>query len=183
MNLHAGVGAGGTVVRLVLDTNVVLDCFGFMDQHSAPIVRSLECGEAQLCSTPAIYEELLRVLDYPRLSLSIEARHRTRARYEHLAFARAAAAIDEGAALRAGDEGHPPRCSLPSCSDVDDQKFLEAARDVRADFLITKDTALLKISRARLRARLPFRILSPASFPAGGGLVHNFGEDRVGSPC
>jgi predicted nucleic acid-binding protein len=51
----------------------------------------------------------------------------------------------------------------PQCRDPDDQKFLEAALAARADFLVTKDQALLELAQ-----RVPqFRILTPAEF---GGL-------------
>jgi predicted nucleic acid-binding protein len=39
---------------------------------------------------------------------------------------------------------------LPVCTDKDDQKFLELARDANATILITKDKALLKLARKRL---------------------------------
>ncbi|HWA39425.1 MAG TPA: PIN domain-containing protein, partial [Burkholderiales bacterium] len=53
---------------------------------------------------------------------------------------------------------HAPRepRALPRCADPDDQKFLELAAAAAADALVTKDAALL-----RLRARLPFRVVTP----------------------
>lgn len=55
--------------------------------------------------------------------------------------------------------------SLPLCSDADDQKFLELARDSGANFLLTKDKALLKLNGKTTRADL-FSILSPNRFIA-----------------
>src|SRR6195256_1359558 len=49
--------------------------------------------------------------------------------------------------------------TLPLCRDPDDQKFLETALAVHADVLITKDQMLLELAR-----RVPFRILTPATF-------------------
>jgi predicted nucleic acid-binding protein len=49
------------------------------------------------------------------------------------------------------------------CSDRDDQKFLEVARDARAAVLITKDKALLKLARKTAQAGL-FRILLPEAW-------------------
>jgi predicted nucleic acid-binding protein len=49
---------------------------------------------------------------------------------------------------------------LPLCRDPGDQKFLEAALAAKADFLITKDQALLELAR-RVS---PFRIVTPAEF-------------------
>jgi predicted nucleic acid-binding protein len=49
---------------------------------------------------------------------------------------------------------------LPLCRDPHDQKFLEAALAAKADFLITKDQALLELARCVS----PFRIVTPAEF-------------------
>ena len=49
------------------------------------------------------------------------------------------------------------RKSLPKCRDADDQKFLEAALAAQADFLVTKDEALLVLAKRDL----PFRIVKP----------------------
>ena len=49
--------------------------------------------------------------------------------------------------------------SLPRCTDPGDQIFLEAALAARADFLVTRDRALLDLGR---RGRsIPFRIVTP----------------------
>jgi len=65
------------------------------------------------------------------------------------------------------DEVVPPaeRARLPACRDPDDQKFLEAALAAQADYLITKDRALLELSRRRTRP-VPFRIATPDDFEA-----------------
>jgi len=61
------------------------------------------------------------------------------------------------------------RARLPLCRDPDDQKFLEAALAARAEFLLTRDRALLELARraghAQRRA-VPFRILTPEGFAA-----------------
>jgi len=49
---------------------------------------------------------------------------------------------------------------LPVCTDKDDQKFLELARDASADILITKDKALLKLARRTAKAGM-FQIMLP----------------------
>ena len=48
----------------------------------------------------------------------------------------------------------------PVCRDPADQKFLELARDCEADFLVTKDRALLALAR-RQDPALSFRIVTP----------------------
>jgi predicted nucleic acid-binding protein len=57
------------------------------------------------------------------------------------------------------------RSQLPACRDPDDQKFLEAALNSRADFLLTKDRALLDLARRVAQ----FRIVTPEGF-AGADL-------------
>ncbi len=52
---------------------------------------------------------------------------------------------------------------LPKCRDTDDQKFLELARDCGADYLITKDKALLVLARRKTRPP-PCRIVTPQAF-------------------
>ena len=54
------------------------------------------------------------------------------------------------------------RAQLPKCRDPDDQKFLEAALAAGAQCLVTKDHALLELSKHTR----PFRILTPKKFPA-----------------
>ena len=49
---------------------------------------------------------------------------------------------------------------LPHCQERDDQKFLELARDVGADWLIPADKALLKLAK-RDKLRGLFRIGTP----------------------
>jgi hypothetical protein len=58
------------------------------------------------------------------------------------------------------------RALLPACRDPDDQKFLEAALAAGAQFLITKDRELLELGKRR--ARVPFRIVTPAEFGNSG---------------
>jgi predicted nucleic acid-binding protein len=52
---------------------------------------------------------------------------------------------------------------LPTCRDPDDQKLLECALAARADFLITKDRALLELDGHKVRP-VPFKILTPNDF-------------------
>jgi predicted nucleic acid-binding protein len=59
--------------------------------------------------------------------------------------------------------GSPAECSsLPRCADPADQIFLEAALAARADFLVTRDRALLEL--ARRNRSMQFRIVTPEAF-------------------
>src|SRR5207302_3154021 len=64
----------------------------------------------------------------------------------------------------------PQRSGLPRCRDPEDQKFLEAALVARADFLITRDRALLHLARRPARA-LPFRTRTPQAVARGPNAI------------
>lgn len=136
-------------LRLVLDTNVVLDLFHFADAAALPILAAIESGRAECWVEAAGFEELQRVVTYPQLKIAPAAAAVLLERYRRLA--RLAAAADLA----------PPR--LPICKDPDDQKFLELAARLNADWLISKDKALLKLARS---PGLSFRILTPAAASA-----------------
>ncbi len=91
-------------------------------------------------------DELTRVLRYPELKISEAAAVALVERYT--ALARTAPPVS----------GLLP--ALPRCRDADDQKFLELAARLPADWLISKDKALLSLARTR---GLGFRILSAAA--------------------
>lgn len=58
---------------------------------------------------------------------------------------------------------------LPKCKDRDDQKFLEFARAVDADWLVSKDRALLKLTR-RTERDFRFRIAQLVPLVSACGL-------------
>jgi predicted nucleic acid-binding protein len=59
-----------------------------------------------------------------------------------------------------------PSPALPRCSDPDDQKFLALAQDAAADWLLTRDKAILRLKR-RLNA-VGIRVGSPVDWLAAG---------------
>lgn len=135
------------MLRLVLDTNVVLDLFHWSNIDAVPIMTALEAGRIVALADERTLDELQRVLTYPQLKLTPEMIKERYARYSRLVQR-----------ISAGDS--PP---LPRCKDRDDQKFLELAARAGADLLVSKDKALLKL---RGRTRLPFQILLPAATSA-----------------
>jgi len=142
------------LLRLVLDTNVWLDWLVFDDPATAPIKAAVAAGTAAVFIDAACGQELERVLAYPRRRKTLDAAAQSACLAECLRVARAA------------DVGAPAQATialLPLCSDTDDQKFLELARDCGADVLVTRDHALLELARSRDR-RPPFRILTPRQF-------------------
>ena len=137
-----------SVQSIVVDTNVCLDLFVFHDPRWDALLQALERGEVQAVTRADCRDEYLVVLRYPHLPLDDERRLVAAQRFD--ALVRVVA-----------PDSRPIR--LPVCSDRDDQKFLELARDAGAAVLITKDKALLKLGRKTLQAGL-FRIMLPEAW-------------------
>lgn len=147
-------------MRLVLDTNIWLDWLVFDDPGIAPIRAAVEAGGAEIYITEACEQELARVLAYPFRKKVLDAAAQT----TRLAQFRRVARIHAPTPPLSSE---PVReffvAALPVCKDPDDQKFLELARDCRADWLLTKDRDLLVFARRKYQY-LPFRIVTPAQF-------------------
>ena len=135
------------MLRLVLDTNVVLDLFHWANTDAVPIMAALEGGQVECLADERTLDELQRVLTYPQLKLTPEMAVDRYNRYTRL--------------VRMVPDGEAP--PLPRCKDRDDQKFLELAARCGAHLLVTKDKALLRL---RGRTTLGFRILKPAAASA-----------------
>ncbi len=135
------------MLRLVLDTNVVLDLFHWANVDAVPIMAALEAGRVECLADERTLDELRRVLTYPQLKLTPDMIAERYARYSGL--------------VTLVPEGEAPR--LPRCKDRDDQKFLELAARCGAHLLVSKDKALLKL---RGRTTLGFQILKPAAASA-----------------
>jgi putative PIN family toxin of toxin-antitoxin system len=135
--------------RIVIDTNVCLDLFVFRDPRWASLLAALQARTVEAVTRNDCRTEWLKVLEYSHLPLDTNSRPRATAEFDALITC-----ID-GETLR-------PRADvrLPVCTDPDDQKFLELARDSDAQTLITKDKALLKLARKTARAGL-FLIVAP----------------------
>lgn len=120
--------------RVVIDTNVLLDFWVFDDPLTRPLRQALEDGRMIALRDGATVDELADVL--ARVKFSLE----TRRQMEILrTWDRLAESV--------------PRvfpCQL-ACSDPLDQKFLELAVSGRADWLISKDKAVLKLARRARR--------------------------------
>jgi putative PIN family toxin of toxin-antitoxin system len=95
--------------------------------------------------------ELTYVLDYPQFA--------RRAIDKTVALA-TVARLSQRVSFVAPADGAKP---LPACKDRDDQKFLELAHAAQADWLVSKDRAVLKLAR-RIARDFGFRIALPAPF-------------------
>jgi putative PIN family toxin of toxin-antitoxin system len=150
-------------LRLVLDTNVWLDWLVFRNPDVLPIKAGVRAGAAEVFMALACEQELERVLAYPLGKATLEAG----AQAECLEECRRTVRWLDGPSGK--DAPH-----LPVCRDPDDQKFLELARDCGADFLVTRDRALLVFARRKYQS-LSFRVVTPRQF---GQTV---GSERVGT--
>lgn len=135
--------------RIVIDTNVCLDLFVFRDPRWGTLLSALRDGSVEAVTRDDCRTEWLMVLEYPHLPLDAESRARVAAEFDALI-----SRVDPETARPRGE------VKLPVCTDPDDQKFLELARDADARTLITKDKALLKLAKRTERAGL-FAIVAP----------------------
>jgi len=136
---------------IVLDTNVCLDLFVFHDPRWSLLLDAMKDGRVQAMTRADCRKEWNIVLTYPHLPLDDDARSHSAAEFDALI------------ALTPDMPTLEDAVRLPVCSDPDDQKFLELARDVGARVLITKDKALLKLARKTARAGL-FSIMLPEAW-------------------
>jgi len=135
-----------SAIRVVFDTNVLLSLFVFKDSRFAPLRGEVVCGRWIALTSAACLAEFRRVLNYPLFALD---------------EAQQGCALAAYLALVQIVESEPRLdLMLPKCKDRDDQKFLELARDGRADWLVSADKLVLRLRRGRRLAGL-FQILTP----------------------
>lgn len=132
-------------MKLVLDTNVVLDLLFWRDPRCAALAAALAEGRARCFTDDACLAELERVLAYPKFALDAAAQRALYARYAELAER-----VDDA----------PADADLPRCRDADDQKFMALAARCGADLLLSRDRELLRLAHSRRRPP-PFAILAP----------------------
>jgi putative PIN family toxin of toxin-antitoxin system len=130
--------------RAVIDTNVLLDFWVFDDPATRALRAALESGRINALRSDDCVDELTEVIMREKFVLATEARFAVLRDWDRLATA----------------VGRVFPAPL-ACSDRDDQKFLDLAYTVRADWLVTKDKALLKLARRARRDGL--LILVPAA--------------------
>jgi putative PIN family toxin of toxin-antitoxin system len=133
------------VPRIVIDTNVCLDLFVFKDPRWAALLTALETGAVEAVTRADCRDEYNIVLHYKHLPLDDDSRPLAAARFDQLI--KVVAPAESGV-------------RLPVCTDRDDQKFLEVARDAQAAVLITKDKALLKLAKRLIKAGM-FKVVVP----------------------
>jgi putative PIN family toxin of toxin-antitoxin system len=125
-----------TPQAIVLDTNIVLDLFVFSDAASAPLKQALEAGELDWIATQPMRDELARVLAYPQII--------PRLNFYQLSADDVLAAFDQHTRLV-----QPAAKASVTCSDADDQKFIDLAVTHQA-LLLSKDQHVLSMSKRLL---------------------------------
>ena len=121
---------------LVLDTNIVLDVFVFNDTAAQPLRDGLAAGQLDWIATPPMRVELERVLGYPQI-------------VPRLVFYQLSAAV-----VLAHFAAHARLLPVPAkapgtCSDADDQMFIDLAVAQRST-LLSKDKAVTSMQKRLL---------------------------------
>lgn len=122
-------------VKLVLDTNVVIDWLVFDDPYMAPLREGVLEGRIVVFTHPPAVDELKRVLAYRQLKLD-EARQATileRYLKQTTPFEMPAAFSLKNLMLPGG---------FPRCRDRDDEHFLALAHHAKVDALSSRDNAV-----------------------------------------
>ena len=131
---------------VVLDTNIVLDLLVFQDPATLELNQALRAaitqGQPRWLATPAMREELARVLAYPQVLKRM-------AFYERSATA-VLAQFDELSVQVAP----APKASV-TCKDPDDQQFIDLAVAHRAT-LLSKDHAVLCMAKRMAALGVPY---------------------------
>ena len=131
-----GTAAGPVLRPIVIDTNIVLDAFIFNDTAALPLKMALGNGELDWLATQAMRDELQRVLDYPQIV--------KRRDFYRISTDAVLAAFDAHARLV------EPAAKAPvTCSDADDQKFIDLAVAHRT-LLLSKDKAVISMKKRLL---------------------------------
>lgn len=151
-------------VRVVIDTNVLLDCWVFNDPRGAWLWQAMLEPQPRLrcLRSDATDAELVEVLSRPPFVERLSAAARSRD-----ALLDQWRAVVEPVGRVFAAQWH--------CTDPQDQKFLDLASSARADVLISKDKALLRVDRRSrrngLRIVLPEQASSLLLAPADRGLA------------
>ncbi len=127
----------------VLDTNTVLDWLVFDDPAGRGLGEAVASGALRWIASPSMRTECLRVAASAKLARWGPDPQRIEAHW------------DRWAAMAA----EPSRPGPLRCTDPDDQVFIDVALAVGAQWLLTRDRALLKLSRRALP--LGVQVLTP----------------------
>ena len=152
MNAELSAGVATAPVRVVLDTNVVLDLWLYKDPATAALLEALETKAVQWLATQVMRDELERVLAYAHI-------------VKRLAFSQLTAQ-DILVQFDAHAQVIPIAAkALFICKDGDDQKFIDLAAEHKTQ-LISKDKAVLTMRNRMARLGVAVGKVFPATLPA-----------------
>jgi uncharacterized protein len=137
-------------VKLVLDTNVVIDWLVFDDPFMAAFREAVRSGRVTVFTHAHAVSELRRVLAYRALNLNGAQQADILEQYEAQT-----ATLDRSEDTSAIPADLPR--GFPRCSDPDDRPFLTLAWRANADALVSRDNEVLAL-RSRSE-RFGFQIL------------------------
>lgn len=126
-------------MKLVLDTNVVLDLWVFADAAAAELDAAIAHGEVTWLATTAMREELAAVLSYEQIGARMEA--------ANISATGVLGRFDAHAVIVPA-----PPAAVHKCRDPDDQKFVDLAVAHGAT-LLSKDAQVLALRRKLAVAR------------------------------
>lgn len=131
------------MVKVVIDTNVLISGLLKTSVTCRRIIHKLSNKEFSLIVSKEILEEFIEVMGRPK--------------FHHIIMKETAERLIE--VIRTQASIVHPRQKLTICRDPEDNKFLEAASEGKADFLITGGEDLLSLESLHKT-----RILSPSEF-------------------
>ena len=124
----------GDTPRIVLDTNAVLDWLYFRDPRCAVLADAVATGRVRWIASAPMRDEIEHVMTRGSLG-------------DH--WPDGAASVRDGwlrwATTVAADAPASP--AALRCADIDDQKFIDLAIDMRAFALLSADRAVLRLAR------------------------------------
>ena len=139
------------LVRVVLDTNIVLDLWLYKDAATPVLLEALETKSVKWLATQVMRDELERVLAYTHI-------------VKRLAFSQLTAE-DILAQFDAHAQLMPVAVkALYVCKDGDDQKFIDLAAQHKTQ-LISKDKAVLTMRNRMARLGVAVGKVFPAALP------------------
>jgi putative PIN family toxin of toxin-antitoxin system len=144
-------------MKLVLDTNTVLDWLVFEDARMSELQRAWDERRLELITHLPALDELRRVLTYPQLKLPESKQRAALQLYESRVRV---VTLPDGVTMQS--LGMPS--GFPRCKDCDDDHFLALAYHHHADAVVSKDRAVLDLAkRAR---RFGVTVLGPQQLAA-----------------
>ena len=145
------VSVDASPVRVVLDTNIVLDLWLYQDPATPALLEALEKKSVQWLATQVMRDELERVLAYVHIA-------------QRLAFSQLTAQD-----ILASFDSHAQLMPIAAkamfvCKDGDDQKFIDLAAQHQTQ-LISKDKAVLTMRNRMARLGVAVGKVFPTALP------------------